>query len=76
MDEKTNFIVYCIEEYKSAENLTGKSVIDLFNRYRVIDYIRSYYEALHTTGRQYIVDDINLYIKARQPVNVGKLRRL
>ncbi|MCL1918002.1 MAG: DUF3791 domain-containing protein [Peptococcaceae bacterium] len=34
----------------------------------MIDYIRSYYEALHTTGRQYIVNDINLYIKARQPV--------
>jgi len=68
MDEKTNFIVYCIEEYKSAENLSGKAVIDLFNRYRVIDYIRAYYEALHTTGRQYIVEDINLYINARQPV--------
>ena len=67
MDEKTNFIVYCIEEYKSAEDKTGKEVIDLFNRYRVIDYIRAYYEALHTTGRQYIVDDINLYINARQP---------
>ena len=67
MDDKINFIVYCIEEYKSAENLTGKAVIDLFNRYRVIEYIRAYYEALHTTGRQYIVDDINLYIKARQP---------
>jgi hypothetical protein len=68
MDEKTNFIVYCIEEYKNAMALTGKAVIDLFNQYRVIDYIRSYYEALHTTGRQYIVDDINLYINARQPV--------
>ena len=67
MDEKTPFIVYCIEEYKSAEKLSGKEVIDLFNRYRVIDYIRSYYEALHTTGRQYIVEDINLYIKARKP---------
>lgn len=67
MDEKTNFIVYCIEEYKSSEKLSGRAVIDLFNRYRVIDYIRAYYEALHTTGRQYIVDDINLYIKARQP---------
>ena len=66
MDDKINFIVYCIEEYKSAENLTGKAVIDLFNRYRVIEYIRAYYEALHTTGRQYIVDDINLYINARQ----------
>ena len=66
MDEKTNFIVYCIEEYKSAENLSGKAVIEIFNRYRVIDYIRAYYEALHTTGRQYIVDDINLYIKTRR----------
>jgi hypothetical protein len=66
MDEKTNFIVYCIEEYKSAEEMSGKAVIDLFNRYRVVDYIRAYYEALHTTGRQYIVDDINLYINARQ----------
>ena len=46
--------------------MNGKSVIDLFNRYRVIDYIRNYYEALHTTGRQYIVDDISMYIEARQ----------
>jgi len=67
MDEKTDFIVYCIEEYRSAEKLTGKAVVELFNRFRVFDYIRSYYEALHTTGRQYIVNDINLYIKARQP---------
>ena len=68
MDEITPFIVYCIEEYKSAEKLSGKEVIALFNRCRIIDYIRSYYEALHTTGRQYIVDDINLYIKSRQGV--------
>ena len=62
MDKITPFIVYCIEEYKSAENMTGKAVIELFTRYQVIEYIRSYYEALHTTGKQYIVNDINLYI--------------
>ena len=66
MDERTPFIVYCIEEYKTAENLSGKVVIELFDRYHVLDYIRSHYEALHTTGRQYIVNDIRLYIKARQ----------
>jgi len=66
MDEKTPFIVYCIEEYKSTEKLSGKEVIELFNRYRVLDYIRSYYEALHTTGRQYIVNDIKQYLKTRQ----------
>jgi len=68
MDEKTDFIAFCIEEYRNAEKLSGKAVIELFNRYRVLDYIRAYYEALHTTGRQYIVNDINLYIQARQPV--------
>ena len=66
MYDTTDFIIYCIEEYKAAEKLNGKSVIDLFNRYNVIDYIRSCYGALHTTGRQYIVNDLNLYISARQ----------
>lgn len=71
MGEKTNFIVYCIEEYKAAKDMSGKSVIDLFNHYRVIDYIRDYYEALHTTGRQYIVDDISMYIEAGQSSMTG-----
>lgn len=66
MDDKLNFIVYCIEEYKAAKGMNGKSVMDLFNRYHVIDYIREYYEALHTTGRQYIVEDIRMYIESRQ----------
>ncbi len=66
MEERINFAVYCIEEYKAAKGLNGKSVIELFNHYKVIDYIHDYYEALHTTGRQYIVDDISMYIEARQ----------
>lgn len=57
MEDKIKFIVYCIEEYKDAAGLNGKSVID---------YIRNYYEALHTTGRQYIVEDIRMYLEARQ----------
>jgi len=65
MDEKIDFIVYCIEEYKAAKGLNGKGVIDLFNRYGVIDYVRDCYEALHTTGRQYIVDDISMFIETR-----------
>lgn len=67
MDNKISFVVYCIEEYKAAKGLNGKGVIDLFNHYRVIDYIHNYYESLHTTGRQYIIDDISMYIEARQP---------
>ena len=72
MDTKIGFIVYCIEEYKHAKGMTGKSVIELFNHYDVISYIRAYYEALHTTGRQYIVDDISAYIEARQGLPLPK----
>ena len=65
MSKELPFIIYCIEEYKNQKNLTGKEVMALFNRYSVCDYIRSFYEVLHTTGNKYIVNDIDLYIKSR-----------
>lgn len=66
MEDSLNFIVYCIEEYKSARCLRGKDVIALFNQYGVIDYIENHYAALCTTDRQYIVDDISEYIESRK----------
>jgi hypothetical protein len=68
MDKTTRFMVFCIEEYRKAEKLSGKQVISLFNKYGVLDYITSYYEALHTTGTKYIIEDINLYIDARKAI--------
>ncbi|MBQ5328322.1 MAG: DUF3791 domain-containing protein [Oscillospiraceae bacterium] len=67
MSREGNFLIYCIEHYKNAKKLTGKQVSELFNKYRVWDYIYSCFEALHTTGDNYIVEDIDLYIEARQP---------
>ena len=62
MDDQLDFLVYCIESYKNAKSLKGKEAIEVFNNYRVFDYINSCYEALHTTGREYIVED-NSYDK-------------
>ena len=67
MSRQGDFMVYCTEQYKSAKKLTGRQVSDLFSRYRVWDYLYSCFEALHTTGANYIVEDIDLYIEARQP---------
>ena len=61
MEHKLEFIVYCIEEYKAANHMTGKAIINLFEQYQVIEYIYNYYEALHTTGKQYIINDIKDY---------------
>ncbi|GHU62121.1 hypothetical protein FACS189445_4830 [Spirochaetia bacterium] len=60
-----NFLVYCIESYKSAKHYTGKQVISLFTRYGVLDYIIDCAGALHTTGEQYIIQDIDEYIAAK-----------
>ena len=66
MSRQGDFLVYCTEQYKSAKRLSGKQVSELFSRYQVWDYIYSCFEALHTTGANYIVEDIDLYIEARR----------
>ena len=63
MNKELQFIIYCIEEYKNAKNLTGKEIINLFEKYHLYEYIKDFYEVLHVTGPKYIVEDIDLYIK-------------
>ena len=66
MSKEIPFIIYCIEEYKSQKGMTGREVIDLFDKYSVCQYIQLFYESLHTTGANYIVDDIDSYIQSRK----------
>ena len=66
MSKEGKFLIYCIEIYRSAKNLKGKDVIRLFQKYNVGEYIMECYGALHTTGENYIINDIDLYIEARQ----------
>ncbi len=66
MSKEGKFLIFCLEMYKAAKGLTGKQVIALFKQYGVTDYVLSCYEALHTTGTKYIVEDIDLFVEARQ----------
>ena len=66
MTKELPFIVFCIGEYKNEKGMTGKEVIDLFKEYSVCEYIREFYEALHTTGTKYIINDIDEYITSRR----------
>lgn len=68
MSKAGNFLIYCVGQYKSAKKMTGKQVAQLFSKYNVWDYVYSCYEALHTTGSNYIIEDIDLYIEARKSV--------
>ena len=66
MSQETKFAIFCLESYKVNRSLTGKQAVELFEKYGVFDYIREFYDVLHTTGYQYINHDIDLYLKARK----------
>ena len=65
MSQQGNFVVFCAEQYKMARGMTGKDLAQLFTRYEIWDYLYSCFEALHTTGTKYIINDIDQYIQER-----------
>lgn len=65
MSKEGRFTIFCMESYKIHKSLTGREVLELFQKYGVFDYLREFYDVLHTTGYQYINQDIDLYLKAR-----------
>ena len=65
MSNEIKFMVFCTESYKVHKALTGKQVHELFEKYGVYDYIREFYDVLHTTGYQYINNDIDIYLNSR-----------
>ena len=68
MSHEINFAVFCMESYKVHKALTGRQVFELFEKYGVYDYLREFYDVLHTTGHQYINNDIDIYLNARNAV--------
>jgi hypothetical protein len=57
--------LYCLEEYKAAENMSGADVIALFKKRDIISYITSCYNALHVMGGPAIVHDIKTLINGQ-----------
>lgn len=66
MSEQGKFMVFCAEQYKLAKNMTGAELEHVFTKYDVWDYVYSCFEALHTTGTNYIINDIDSYIADRE----------
>lgn len=66
MSETLKFKTYCLESYKQAHKMNGRQTVELFREYGVFNYINAFFDILHSTGQRYIVEDIDLFIKARQ----------
>lgn len=68
MSKTFDFTIFCIENYRHYKSLTGKQVIELFARYGVFEYINEFYDVLHTTGHNFINNDIDIYLRSRNAV--------
>lgn len=66
MSKTLEFKAFCFEAYKMEHGLTGRQAMKLFKEYGVLEYLEACYDTLHTTGRNYIVEDIDIFINARK----------
>ncbi len=60
------FIAFCIENYKEHKHISADKVLFLFKKYDVVAYLARVFETLHTQGKEYIMSDIDRYIKNRK----------
>jgi len=68
MSREIKFLIYCIEEYKLVKGLRGKQVVSLFEQSGAREYILACFEALHTVGLQYLMEDIDGFISEKLKV--------
>lgn len=67
-DKQLEFIIYCVESTAERLGCYGSEVYNKLKELGAInDYIRSYYDTLHTQGKAYIVDSLLEYIYHRDP---------
>jgi hypothetical protein len=60
-----SFQLFCLESYKHARGISGKLALSIFKKAKVFDYLASGYEVLHTQSKNYILSELDLYIKHR-----------
>ncbi|KOR25274.1 hypothetical protein ND00_18230 [Clostridium sp. L74] len=65
-DEKVfEFISFCIENFKVKFKMKGKEVANLFYESGVTDFLIESYDLLHTQGKDYILSEIEIFLKNR-----------
>lgn len=63
MSREGEFFIFCVQLYSHVKSMSGVEVFDLFSKSGVRDYILNHFESLHTTGNDYIIADIDEFLK-------------
>ncbi len=64
--DKAYFISFCIEQYKNEKGISGSEAMALLSEYGVLEYLSEHWEILHTQSRQWIIEDIDEFIRTRK----------
>ena len=60
------FYTYCLESYATSKQISGIRAWVLFKETGADKYVIDNYDLLHTQGLEYILDDIQRFIKRRK----------
>ena len=60
------FISFCIEMFAKAKKLSGDKVASIFESCGAIDYLDSGYDILHTQGEDWLVAEMEEFLKERK----------
>lgn len=56
--DKSYFLAFCIEQYKTAKGINGAEVVRLFFESGVASYLLDNFEVLHTQSHQWLIEEI------------------
>ena len=59
------FISFCIEVFANAKKKSGADVVRLFDSCGLVSYLDECYDVLHTQGREWLIADMDDYLKVR-----------
>ncbi|MDR0790401.1 MAG: DUF3791 domain-containing protein [Bacteroidales bacterium] len=59
------FFAFCLEKYKDFKGLSAEETLLLFKKHNVFDFLQEGFEVLHTQGENYILQEIDLFIKTQ-----------
>ena len=60
------FLSFCIEQYKKEKGISGAEAAQLLQGYGVLEYLKEHFEVLHTQSKQWLLADIDVFIKLRK----------
>ena len=55
----------CIENYKIKHSMKGKDAANLFKKSGVLQFLIDGYDMLHTQGKEYVLEEIEIFLKNR-----------